>query len=119
MSPVANALAMLAGAIVGAICHEAIHAAAAIALGELREVGWRGGLGGGPFVEFRAPTPARSAVVRLAPVAVGVVALIGVAVTYDGPTLSWLASAAAALGLVWSSPEDFSAARATAAAVSD
>ena len=41
MTPVANALAMLAGAIVGAITHEATHAAAAIALGELRDVGWQ------------------------------------------------------------------------------
>jgi len=105
-------LVAMAGALVGAIAHETIHAVAAWALGEVVEIGWQGGLVGGPFVDFRAEARWRSEVVRKAPLVAGVAAGIVVAVTYDGVTLGWVASAAVAAGLLWSSPEDLSRARA-------
>jgi len=107
----------MGGALLGSVCHETVHAVAAVALGELVGVGWRGGLAGGPFVDFRADRRWRSEVIRKAPLALGVVALAATVVTYHGPSLSWVALAAAALGLVWSSPEDFSLERAEVAAV--
>jgi len=116
VSLLAYPLAAMGGALLGSVCHETAHAVAAVALGELVGVGWRGGLAGGPFVDFRAGSRWRSEVIRKAPLALGVVALVATVVTYAGPTVAWVALAAASLGLVWSSPEDFSRERATAAA---
>jgi len=116
VSLIAYPLAAMGGALCGSICHEATHAVAAVALGELVGVGWRGGVAGGPFVDFRADARWRSEVIRKAPLALGVIALAATVVTYHGPTLAWVALAAASLAVVWSSPEDFSRERAEAAA---
>lgn len=106
----------VAGALVGVGVHEASHAAVAVAVGELEAVGWQGGLTGGPFVEFRAPTRWHSETIRKAPLALGVVALVAVVVSYSGPTLWWVGLAAAALALLWTSPEDLSMRAAVASA---
>jgi len=108
VSLLAYPIAAMGGALCGSICHETTHAVAAVAFGELVGVGWRGGVAGGPFVDFRADARWRSEVIRKAPLAL--------VVTYHGPTLAWVALAAASLGVVWSSPEDFSRERAEAAA---
>jgi len=102
----------MAGAAVGTLAHEATHAAVAAVVGTVERVGWQGGLGGGPFVDFRATSWWRSEAVRKAPLVVGGGALVALVVAYDGPTLSWVAAAAATLGLLWSSPEDLFSARA-------
>ena len=96
----------VAGALVGVGVHEASHAAVAVAVGELEAVGWQGGAAGGPFVDYRVATRWRSEVVRKAPLVAGVIALALVVVTYEAPTLPWVAAAAATLGLLWTSPED-------------
>ena len=99
-------LAAAAGALVGSVVHESIHAGAAWALGELEAVGWQGGVAGGPCVDYRVATRWRSEVVRKAPLVAGVVALAHVVLPYEAPTLPWVAAAAATLGLLWTSPED-------------
>lgn len=109
----------MTGAVAGTIAHEATHALVATVVGSVKAVGWQGGLGGGPFVDFRAPSRWRSEAVRKAPLVVGLAALVAVVVTYHGPTLAWVAAAAFALGLLWSSPEDLFAARATASVCAD
>lgn len=116
MTLLAYPLVAMAGALAGTIAHEATHAVAAVALGELDDIGWRGGLGGGPYVDFRADSRWRSEVVRKAPLAFGLVALAVVVVTYTAPTLAWVAAAAFALGLGRPSPEDLSRRRAQASA---
>ena len=112
MSVLLYPLAAMAGGLVGTLAHESAHAVAAAALGELEGVGWQGGLAGGPFVEYRAHSRAASEAIRKAPLAVGLVAAVAVVVTYDGATLAWVAAAGATAGLLWASPEDFSARRA-------
>jgi len=109
-------LTAAAGMLVGAIAHESTHAAAAVALGELEAIGWAGGLAGGPYVEFRAPTRVRSEVIRKAPLALGLIAGGAVAVGFNGVTLPWLFQAALAVGLLWSSPADLFVGRAQATA---
>jgi len=106
VSILAYPLAAMGGAIIGTLVHEATHAAVAAAVGRVEGVGWQGGLAGGPYVDFRAPTRWRSEMVRKAPLAVGVVALAVVVATYSAPTVTWVAAAAFALGALWSSPED-------------
>lgn len=115
LSLVAYPLAAMAGALVGTIAHEGIHAVLAIALGQLEGVGWQGGLAGGPYVDFRAPTRARSEVIRKAPLAVG---LGGAAVVVTSATLSvaWTFGAAVVAGLLWTSPADLFLARSRQAA---
>jgi hypothetical protein len=114
----AFALAAMAGAFVGTIVHEASHAAVAAAVGTLERVTWRGGVTGGPVVEFRAGEPGgrRDELVRKAPLGLG---LIGLAVTLATSTpraLWWWWVAGATLGCLWSSPADMFT---DAAAVSD
>ena len=109
-------LTAAAGMLVGALAHETTHAAAALVLGELEAVGWAGGVAGGPYVDFRAPTRLRSEIIRKAPLALGVVAAASVVVGFETITLGWLFHAALAVGLLWSSPADLFASRAAAAA---
>ena len=109
-------LTAAAGMLVGALAHESAHAAAAVALGELEDVGWAGGLAGGPYVDFRAPTRLRSEIIRKAPLALGVLAAATAVVGFETITLGWLFHAALAVGLLWSSPADLFASRAAAAA---
>jgi len=109
-------LTAAAGLLVGALAHESTHAAAALVLGELETVGWSGGVAGGPYVDFRAPTRWRSEVIRKAPLALGVVAAAIAVVGFEAITLRWLFHAALAVGLLWSSPADLFASRAAAAA---
>ena len=109
-------LAAMAGGVVGAISHEAIHAAAAHALGELVAVGWHGGIAGGPFVDFRTASRWRSEVVRKAPLAVGVLVAIVVLLSFDGISIPWIAAAGFAAGLLWTSPEDLFVERAETSA---
>ena len=99
-------LTAAAGMLVGALAHESAHAAAAVALGELEAVGWAGGLAGGPYVDFRAPTRWRSEVIRKAPLALGIVAATTAVVGFESVTLTWLLQASLAVGLLWSSPAD-------------
>jgi len=109
-------LTAAAGMLVGALVHETTHAAAAVALGELEAVGWAGGLAGGPFVDFRAPTRLRSEVIRKAPLVLGLVAAATAVVGFEAVTLPWLFHAALAVGLLWTSPADLFVEEAAAAA---
>jgi len=109
-------LAAAAGLLVGALGHESTHAAAALVLGELEAVGWSGGLAGGPYVDFRAPTRWRSEVIRKAPLALGIVAAAIAVVGFEAITLRWLFHAGYAVGLLWSSPADLFVSRARASA---
>lgn len=109
-------LAAMAGGLVGTLAHETTHAVAAIALGELVGVGWQGGLAGGPFVDYRAASRWRSEAIRKAPLVVGIVAAVALAVAYRGPSLATLAATGTVAGLLWTSPEDLSSARAEASA---
>lgn len=109
-------LTAAAGMLVGAVAHETAHAAAALVLGELEAVGWAGGLAGGPYVDFRAPTRLRSEVIRKAPLALGLGAAASAVVGFDAVTLPWLFQAALAVGLLWSSPADLFLSRAHATA---
>lgn len=99
-------LAAAAGAVAGTVLHEATHAAVAAAFGVLDGAGWQGGLAGGPYVDFAPETRVQSEAVRKAPLGVGLIALVGVVIAYEAPTLPWVAAAAAAVALLWSSPED-------------
>ena len=99
-------LTAAAGMLVGALAHESAHAAAAVALGELEAVGWAGGLAGGPYVDFRAPTRWRSEVIRKVPLVLGLLAAAAAVVGFEGVTLPWLFQAALAVGLLWTSPAD-------------
>jgi len=109
-------LTAAAGMLVGALAHETTHAAAALVLGELEAVGWAGGVAGGPYVDFRAPTRLRSEIIRKAPLALGVVAAASAVVGFEAITLPWLFHASLAVGVLWSSPADLFASRAAAAA---
>lgn len=109
-------LAAMAGGLVGTIAHEMTHAVAAIALGELVGAGWQGGLAGGPFVDFRAPTRLRSEAIRKAPLVVGLLAGIALVVAYRGPSLAWVGASGVVAGLLWTSPEDLSRRRAASSA---
>jgi len=109
-------LTVVAGGILGALAHETTHAVAALALGQLDAVGWRGGLAGGPYVDFRAGSGGRSEVIRKAPLALGILALATAVVGFEVLTLAWLLHAGFALGLLWTSPQDLFVARARASA---
>jgi len=109
-------LTAAAGMLVGAVAHESTHAAAALVLGELETVGWSGGVAGGPYVDFRAPTRLRSEVIRKAPLALGVLAAASAVVGFEGVTLPWLFQAALAVGLLQASPADLFVGRAAATA---
>jgi len=109
-------LTAAAGLLVGAVAHESTHAVAAVALGELEAVGWAGGVAGGPYVDFRAPTRWRSEVIRKAPLALGVVAIVGAVLAFEAVTLPWLFQASLAVGLLWASPADLFVERAAATA---
>ena len=116
MSVLAYPLAAMAGGLAGTITHEAIHAGVASVVGELEGVGWQGGLAGGPFVDFRAASRWRSEAVRKAPLVVGTLVAVAVALAFDGLTVPWVAAAGFAAGLLWTSPEDLSAERAQSSA---
>jgi len=108
MTLLAYPLAAMAGALGGTVVHEASHAVVAAAVGTLERVTWRGGVTGGPVVEFRAGPAggARDELVRKAPLGLG---LIGLGVTLATSTpraLWWWALAGATLGCLWSSPAD-------------
>jgi len=109
-------LTAAAGMLVGALAHETAHAAAALVVGELETVGWAGGLAGGPYVDFRAPTRWRSEVVRKAPLALGILAATTAVVGFKAITLPWLFQASLAVGLLWASPADLFVERAAATA---
>lgn len=108
--PISGAAMAVGGALVGSAVHEMLHVAAAkIVGGTVRELGWRGGLTGGPLVVWEAPDESawRARIVGLAPFCVGV--LVAVATAVERPTgylgmatLGFLAS------LLWGSREDWS-----------
>jgi hypothetical protein len=99
-------LAMMVGGVIGTIAHEGLHALAAMALGQLEDVGWQGGIGGGPYVDYRAGSRAASEVIRKAPLVAGVCGAIALVVGFDGLTLTWTVGVGVVWGLLWSSPED-------------
>jgi len=105
-------LAAMVGGVGGVIAHESLHAVAAVTLGQLVGVGWVGGLAGGPVVDYRAPTRVRDEIIRKLPLAAGVAVAVAVALG-SGLTLGRVALGGVAAGLLWSSPEDLWAARAT------
>jgi len=109
-------LTVMTGGFVGALVHELTHAVAAIVLAEEMTMGWQGGIGGGPYVDFRAASRWRSEVIRKAPLVVGIVALATAVVGFQVLTLAWLFHAGFALGLLWTSPADLFIARARARA---
>lgn len=96
------------GGLVGIVVHEAIHIVAAVVLGELEAVGWRGGVGGGPVVDYRVASRWRSEVVRKAPLVCGVIGVGILVETWHGLSLAWVFTAGATLGLLWTSPADLS-----------
>jgi hypothetical protein len=102
--------------LLGALAHETAHAAAAVALGKLESVGWAGGVTGGPYVDFRAPTRARSEIIRKAPLALGLLAAATAVVGFKAITLPWLFHAGVAIGLLQASPADLFVERAEASA---
>lgn len=112
MSLLAYPVVAMVGALVGTLAHEATHAAVAVVVGSVERVGWQDGLGGGPFVDFRARSRWRSEAVRKAPLVVGLAALVALVATYRGPTLAWVGAAGATLGLLRASPEDLCESRA-------
>jgi hypothetical protein len=105
MSLLAYPLAAMAGGLVGTVAHESLHALIAAIVGRVEAVGWQGGLGGGPYVDFETAGRWRSEAVRKAPLAVGLVAGIVVASRFE-PTPSWVAALGVVWGLLWTSPED-------------
>ena len=111
-------LAASVGGIVGIIAHESIHAVLAWALGELEGVGWQGGLAGGPYVDFRAPTRWRSEIIRKGPLVAGGFYAFGAILTIEAsPT--WLFLAGVTAGLLWTSPQDLFQSASVAAADSE
>jgi len=109
-------LTVMTGGFLGSIAHELTHAVAAIVLADEMTLGWQGGIEGGPYVDFQAPSRWRSEVIRKAPLALGMVALATAVVGFEVLTLPWLLQAAFALGLLWTSPQDLFIARARASA---
>lgn len=107
---ISGASVAVVGALVGSAVHEMLHVGAAKAVGgTVRELGWRGGLTGGPLVVWEAPDESawRARAVGLAPFCAGVVAALVAAIErptgYLGmATLGFLAS------LLWGSREDWS-----------
>jgi len=104
----------MAGGVVGTIVHEGLHATAAVVLGELEAVGWRGSWAtGGPVVTYRAPTRVRDEIIRKLPIVAGALA-VGVVALTTGVTLGRVALAGVASGLLWTSPADLWTDRAAA-----
>jgi hypothetical protein len=99
-------LTVMAGGFVGALVHELTHAVAAILLADEMTMGWQGGIEGGPYVDFQAPSRWRSEVIRKAPLALGMVALATAVVGFEVVTLAWLFHAGFALNLFFSSSAD-------------
>lgn len=117
MTPLAYAAAAMGGGLIGTIAHEATHALVATAVGDVVGVGWQGGVAGGPYVEYRTDGRWRSEAVRKAPLALGVAGAAALLAAFDGVTLPWLFGVGVVWGLLWSSPEDLSRARARQSAV--
>jgi len=111
-------LAAMAGGLVGTIAHELSHAVVAASVADLEGVGWQGGLAGGPYVDFRADNWVQSELVRKTPLGLGLGGAIVVALSFE-VSLSWLFLAGVVAGLLWTSREDLSRARATAAVDAD
>ena len=99
-------LAAMAGGVVGAAIHEGTHLATAAALGVVEAVGWQGGLAGGPYVDYRVQSRWRSEAVRKSPLLLGLAALGGFLVSFDGVGLVAMFEAGVISGLLWASPED-------------
>jgi hypothetical protein len=106
---IATALAAPLGTLVGAALHEASHAVAAELLGgRVVDVGWRGGLTGGPFVSWEAPDNAgwRPVAVGVAPVLTALVVAVGFAASNPKGLTAWFGAAGSLIGLLWLSEED-------------
>lgn len=105
----ASALAAPLGTLVGATLHEVSHAVAAELLGgRVVDVGWQGGLTGGPFVSWENPDDARwrAVVVGAAPVLTALV-IGGVFAASNPKGLTvWFGAAGTILGLLWLSEAD-------------
>lgn len=101
--------ATMAGALVGSAAHELSHIVAAIGVGgDIREIGWRGGLSGGPVVVWESPqnTGWEPVVVGLAPVVGAVIAAIGVSIWRPDGAVGVGAAVGLLLGLLNLSRED-------------
>jgi len=121
--PVATALTAIlvliaigAGAFVGAVIHEGIHAAVAILIGRFERITWAGGRWfGGPCVEFRPKNRVESELIRKSPLLVG-----GATAAVVLPTLTYSIQsfflASVVCVMLYSSREDLFASRAAAAA---
>lgn len=102
-------VATMVGAAVGAVVHELAHVVAAVGVGgEIREIGWRGGVAGGPVVVWESPdnTGWEPTIVGIAPVVAALVAAIGVSLwrPSSGPMIG--AAVGLLLGLLNLSRED-------------
>ena len=114
----ATALAAPLGTLIGAALHEASHAVAAELLGgRVVDVGWRGGLSGGPFVSWQAPDDAgwRPVAVGVAPVVTAIVFAVGFAASNPKGLTAWFGAAGTLIGLLWLSEEDVDPQQARAA----
>lgn len=103
------ALAAPLGTLIGAALHEASHAIAAELLGgRVVDVGWQGGLAGGPYIGWEAPDGAgwRVIAVGVAPVVTAVVFAVGVAASNPKGLPAWFGAAGTLIGLLLLSKED-------------
>lgn len=104
-----TALAAPLGTLLGATLHEASHAIAAELLGgRVVDVGWQGGLTGGPFVSWQNPDNAgwRPVAVGVAPVVTALVVAVGFAASNPKGLGAWFAATGTLIGLLWLSKED-------------
>jgi hypothetical protein len=105
----AAVLAAPIGTLVGAALHEASHAIAAELLGgRVVDVGWQGGLTGGPFVSWEAPDDAgwRPVAVGVAPVVTALLVAVGFAASNPKGLTAWFGAAGTLIGLLRLSKED-------------
>lgn len=105
----AVALAAPLGTLIGAALHEASHAIAAELLGgRVVDVGWQGGLTGGPFVSWENPHNAgwRPLAVGVAPVVTALFVAVGFVASNPKGLAAWFGAAGTLIGLLWLSEED-------------
>ena len=116
MSLLAYVSGALGGALLGMITHEAIHYITAKLLARNVSVGWDGIIKPIVYVEYEAFSKVGSEIIRKSPLVAGLLCLVWVFASYNGPTVEWVAAASFTLGLLRASPQDLFAARAEASA---
>ena len=116
---ISTTVATMGGALVGSVVHELAHAAAAVGVGgAIVDIGWRGGLTGGPVVIWESPEQSgwEATIVGFAPVAAALIAAVGVAAWRPTDAAGVGAAVGLLLGLLNLSREDVNPAAAKASA---